>query len=853
MIRLRTLGTLDLRNSDGSEIRSVLAQPRRLSPLLYLAIATPRGFHRRDRLVALFWPDQGADRARASLSRAVHFLRRELGDDVLLSRGDEIGINLDRFWSDAADFEDAIATQRWRNAVDLYRGDLLPGFFLSGAVGFEQWLESERARLRELAARAAWTVADEEEKAGNLLQAAQNARRGVELSPFQEINLRRLLALLDRVGDRAGAGHAYQQFEQHIAAELELSPSPETRALIGAIRRRDQVNGFPDSAVHNPSVKGSGNGEEPSRAVSSLGSVAQPPRRHRRRIAVAAAVVAIGAAAGAWLGRTSVDPSRVYVASFETSGDARLDRIGRLARDGIVQSLTMTGLVEVEASGENDTTIRRVSSPAPSRRTQHGRRRAGTLVAGALYPEGERIRVQASITDVQHSRVVWVVRPMSASADSIDDAIDELGGRVAGAVAALMTPRFASWFPLATSPPKLDAFQPFAHGVDLQQRGFDRDAVEHLSRAVAIDTSFTWARMQLALAYLNLFEQAAADSIIAELNDGREALLPLQRHWLDWMLSFRTEDVPGGYRAIRAAAELAPERFLHTQAQWAYKLNRPRETISVLTRLGPNSVYTGGNDAYWDLLTSAHHALGDGEQELTAAREARRHPVDPMNALTFELRALARLGSIPEVRALLDTALTLAKEREPAPRQLMVGIARWASPALVMVATARELRAHGHEGMAMETLARALAWYRSQPVNGSMTEARRFELGHALYLSRDWAGAEEVFQELAAEDSSNFIYTGFLGTIAARLGDSVAARQIIARFDTLRSTLLRPHAEAGYWQGKISALLGDEERAIECWKESAGQQGRSGPVHADFDFERMWRTKAFLDFIRPKG
>src|SRR6187401_1380865 len=50
------------------------------------------------------------------------------------------------------------------------------------------------------------------------------------------------------------------------------------------------------------------------------------------------------------------------------------------------------------------------------------------------------------------------------------------------------------------------------------------------------------------------------------------------------------------------------------------------------------------------------------------------------------------------------------------------------------------------------------------------------------------------------------------------------------------ATLPRPHAMAGYWQSKISALLGDEEGAMMLLAETFGPQGRSG-MHADVDFE----------------
>src|SRR2546425_9525676 len=78
MIELRTLGVVDLRDRDGRELRAVLAQPKRLALLVYLAVARPRGFHRRDTLLALFWPELEQGRARAALRKAVLVVRQGL-------------------------------------------------------------------------------------------------------------------------------------------------------------------------------------------------------------------------------------------------------------------------------------------------------------------------------------------------------------------------------------------------------------------------------------------------------------------------------------------------------------------------------------------------------------------------------------------------------------------------------------------------------------------------------------------------------------------------------------------------------------------------------------------------------
>src|SRR5688572_6815189 len=93
MLSLNLLGALELRDTDNREVDGVIRQPKRLALLVYLALARPARFHRRDALLGRFWPDLDESHARASLRRALYFLRRELGEQVLENRGDEeVGI-----------------------------------------------------------------------------------------------------------------------------------------------------------------------------------------------------------------------------------------------------------------------------------------------------------------------------------------------------------------------------------------------------------------------------------------------------------------------------------------------------------------------------------------------------------------------------------------------------------------------------------------------------------------------------------------------------------------------------------------------------------------------------------------
>ena len=89
MIELRLLGSPDLTGVDSPAAAALLGQPKRLAVLIYLALAAPRGWQRRDRLVGMLWPELDQERARTALRKTVLVLRRALGDQAIVSRGDE--------------------------------------------------------------------------------------------------------------------------------------------------------------------------------------------------------------------------------------------------------------------------------------------------------------------------------------------------------------------------------------------------------------------------------------------------------------------------------------------------------------------------------------------------------------------------------------------------------------------------------------------------------------------------------------------------------------------------------------------------------------------------------------------
>jgi DNA-binding SARP family transcriptional activator/tetratricopeptide (TPR) repeat protein len=240
MIQLHLLGGIELRNAEGNEVRTVLTQPKRLALLSYLAMKATGTACRRDELLSVFWPELTAERARNALNKGVHHLRQALGD-VIVSRGDELVVDASLLECDAQQFTAAVQDARYADAVEWYRGDLMPAFHIEDGKEFERWLDLERFRLRRWAARAFQALAQVREQEGQVTVAICLARCAADASDDDERTMRQLLELLDRLGDRAGALYTYDKFARRMRRDLGAEPSPETKAVIERVRQRSEV------------------------------------------------------------------------------------------------------------------------------------------------------------------------------------------------------------------------------------------------------------------------------------------------------------------------------------------------------------------------------------------------------------------------------------------------------------------------------------------------------------------------------------------------------------------------------------------------------------------------------------
>jgi serine/threonine-protein kinase len=236
---LTLFGTVGLRGP-GQALDRLLVNAKVVGLLAHLAVPAVGRFVRRDHLVALLWPELDQTHARAALRKTLHQVRAAMGAEVLRSRGgEEVALHATALWCDAAAFTAAADAGFLLQALEVYRGDLLPGFHLPDCAEFDRWLEEERGAARERAAAAAWALAQRFEGDARLSDAAGMARRSVRYSWHDERALRRAVAMLDRVGDRAGALRLYEEFARRLRLDLDVEPSRDTLDVVARLRKSD--------------------------------------------------------------------------------------------------------------------------------------------------------------------------------------------------------------------------------------------------------------------------------------------------------------------------------------------------------------------------------------------------------------------------------------------------------------------------------------------------------------------------------------------------------------------------------------------------------------------------------------
>lgn len=674
--------------------------------LLALLACTRHHVLARDKLIGLLWPEADTASARGLLSASAHAIRKALGDEVLISEGETLRLDVSRTRIDTRELEQSFAAGDYERVVASHTGLFLDGFSIPDSPGFDEWMDEERRRLARLYHTSLGKLAEQASAAGEAAASAEWWRQRLACTPADARVVLKLMDALARAGDRAGALQVSRAHARLMSAEFDTSPDPDVLALERELRSPEPVSAHspvaaPPSSERDESVGGpTSPSETPRKPAESA------VHRHPVQRLVTVAIV-IGIALGvSWYttlrgGPAAVDERSVLVLPFDDYGsgqDAAYFVEGmyaavhaELSRIRSLRVLSRTTATHYKTIGASLSEISRDLN-------------VNGTVEAAAFRWGDSVRIEVQLWGTNPERSLW-----SGSYDRhIRDVLAlhaEIARRIADEIEATLGPQEAARL-ADTRTVRPEAYESWLRAAYHRSRWTGNDYLECVrygNEAVKLDSTFAPAYAVLAQCYISgtfiasspprpMFDsaKAAARRAIAldpTLSTGHAALASALAHH-DW-------DWEGAERAYREALERnrSSDEALIGLAwilAWRKRFDEALEIARTAERLDPLSPRTplqigminhlarrneaalaGAQRALvldstfmfaWDRLHWAYHGLGAYDEAIAAAERAvalsgeRDH-----RRRGFLANAYGRAGRRADALAILNDLLELRR------------------------------------------------------------------------------------------------------------------------------------------------------------------------------------------------
>ncbi len=211
--------------------------------LAYLALES--GFHTREALAFLLWPDANVQTGREKLRRMLFLLKDALLPEAIESSRDVLRLRAESgLWTDVGAFTSivdgeqralamgaAADAERIAHAVALYRGEFLQGLELDDAPDFGNWVQMRREQYRQRFLQALGMLVASHEREGDLHAAVERARQWTSVAPLDDAAWHQLLRILIKAGQPERAKQEFQRYRQILDLELGTQPSRAVAAL----------------------------------------------------------------------------------------------------------------------------------------------------------------------------------------------------------------------------------------------------------------------------------------------------------------------------------------------------------------------------------------------------------------------------------------------------------------------------------------------------------------------------------------------------------------------------------------------------------------------------------------------
>ena len=190
----------------------------------------------RDLLAALFWPDETSSKGRSNLSRELHNLARILPDCWAFNRQSVAFTPSVKTTVDLYQLRRLEKQERWAEAAELLGGEFLEGVTLDHNPVFENWLLGERERWRGRAETVLTHLIEGHTRRGKYSDALRQARRLLQLVPWDEGTHRQIMRLSAWTGQRGAALRQFESCKRALREQLDVDPDLETIDLYHQIQ-----------------------------------------------------------------------------------------------------------------------------------------------------------------------------------------------------------------------------------------------------------------------------------------------------------------------------------------------------------------------------------------------------------------------------------------------------------------------------------------------------------------------------------------------------------------------------------------------------------------------------------------
>jgi TolB-like protein/DNA-binding SARP family transcriptional activator len=539
MLQLKMFGGLSV-DIDGSPGTGAAQQRKTLALLALLAAAGQRGLSR-DKLIASLWPETDAEHGRGLLRQACYALRRDLHAPELFLGSIQLRLNPAVISSDLGSFACALAENDPTRAVSFYIAPFLDGFYLNGGGEFEDWAETERARLASQCRGALEVLSAEATRRGEHRVAAGWWRRLQDLDPLSSQAALGLMTALDHAGERAEALRCGQAYGELVRSELGADAPPELSEWIEQHRHvaGNGAAGNEAKPSNQPPTMTASVVDEDG-AISGVQAVPASLVRRVQRAQVLSllavgAVVLLLAGAGYTLWKrhgtmqaaepvSAAGRKMLVVLPFENRGPAADDYFA----DGLTEAIGMRlgglrslGVIASQSARQYKGTNQSLAQIGRELGVQY-------VLQGSVWWErtagGSRVRVSPTLLRVSDGRQLW-----AAEYDTVLTGMfalqTSLATKVAGALDIALPTAERRLLEAPTANP--EAYDAFLRGIEAREKADApaerRRSLELFARAVALDSTFVTAYAYLSITHVIMY-LSYLDRDVDQLTRGKAAL-----------------------------------------------------------------------------------------------------------------------------------------------------------------------------------------------------------------------------------------------------------------------------------------------------------------------------------------